>query len=58
MNLVVRKSIKACALRCSEQRAHAFTRVSDSFVDDIETEVLLMIQRKVKALPSKGKTIK
>ena len=56
--MVVRKSIKACALRCSEERAHTFTRVADSFVDDMETEVLLMIKRRVRALPSKGKTIK
>ncbi len=58
MSLVVRKSIKECALRCSEERAHTFTRVADSFVDDMETEVLLMIKRRVRALPSKGKTIK
>ena len=58
MSLLVKKAIKECALRCSEERAHTFTRVADSFVDDIEADVLLIIKRRVRALPSKGKTIK
>jgi len=56
--LINRTQVRACALRCAEKRAHKFTRVSEEWLDEIDTDVLLTIQRKVKALPSMGKTIK
>ena len=42
----------------SVQRAHKFTRISKSFLDGLEAEHITNIYRKVKSLPSKGKTMK
>ena len=41
----------------SVQRAHKFTRISRYFLDVVEAEHIANIHRRVKALPSKGKTI-
>ena len=50
---------KRAALSLAEEhRAHKFTRVSDSFLQDIEYELMHIIERKIKAQPSVGKTIK
>lgn len=42
----------------SVQREHKFTRISKSFLDELEAEHIVNIHRKVKSLPSKGKTMK
>lgn len=50
--------VKQAALDFAKQhRAKAFTRVSQSFLDAIEAEVRLLIQRRVKLQPSVGKTL-
>ena len=40
------------------QRAHKFDRVSKEFIDRMEAEHIMNVQRRVRELPSKGKTIK
>ena len=40
------------------KRAHKFTRVSKDFLDQMEAEHIMNVQRNVRALPSMGKTIK
>ena len=54
---IIRKAVKELALREAEKRAHNFTRVGKSFLDDIDAQLLLLVQRKVRAHPSKGKTL-
>jgi len=46
--------IKEVAKRTRKAR---FTRVADSFVDDLESDFRLMIHRKIHAHPSKGMTL-
>ena len=41
-----------------KHRAHKFTRVADSFVDECEAKLLNIMTEKIKRLPSMGKTIK
>lgn len=58
-SLINRAACKRAALSLAEEhRAHKFTRVSDSFFIDIEYELMCIMQRKIKAQPSAGKTIK
>lgn len=58
LEYINKKRVKQLALNLAEKRAHTFTRVSQEFLEDINTEVFLLVDRRVKALPSKGKTIK
>jgi len=46
------------AIALGVQRAHRFTRVSREFLDRMEAEHIWNVQRRVRELPSKGKTIK
>ncbi len=54
---IIRKAVKELALREAEKRHHNFTRVGSSFLDDVDAQLLLIVQRKVRAHPSKGKTL-
>ncbi len=56
MSAINRKRTSEIALGVS--RAHKFTRVSKGFLDQMEAEHIMNVQRTVRALPSKGKTIK
>ena len=58
-SLINRAACKRAALSLAEKhRAHKFSRVSDSFLQDIEYELMHIIECKIKAQPSVGKTIR
>ena len=54
---IVDKRVKQLALSEQEKRYHNFTRVSQSFLDEVDSRVRLIVQRMVKEHPSKGKTL-
>jgi hypothetical protein len=57
--LIVKSKVKKLALELAKaSRAHKFTRVSDSFLDDVEYRTRQAISQFVGAHPSKGKTLK
>jgi len=49
---------RTAAIALGTQRAHKFSRVSAAFLDQMEAEHIINVQRRVRELPSKGKTIK
>tara|TARA_R100000808_G_C2127409_1_gene137388 strand:- start:764 stop:937 length:174 start_codon:yes stop_codon:yes gene_type:complete len=49
---------RTAAIALGVQRAHKFSRVSAAFIDQMEAEHIANVQRRVRELPSKGKTIK
>lgn len=56
--LINRAACRAFALRWAKRRTGCnFQRVSKSYLDNIETKVMLMIQRSVNSHRSVGKTI-
>jgi len=58
MSLINRAKVKRIALEIAAvERSHKFTRVSKDFLDNVEAELKNVIRSKIKALPSKGKTI-
>ncbi len=58
MSLINKAQVKRKALEvATAERSHKFTRVSQQFIDDIEATVRNAIVTKVKATPSKGKTL-
>tara|TARA_Y100001951_G_C11084805_1_gene153399 strand:- start:49 stop:219 length:171 start_codon:yes stop_codon:yes gene_type:complete len=56
MSAINRKRTAEIAL--GVKRAWRFTRVSKDFLDQMEAEHIMNVQRTVRALPSMGKTIK
>lgn len=57
MSLLNKAQVKKYALECAKSRAHTFTRVSKSFIDQVEADLMNSVRVKINALPSKGKTI-
>ena len=57
MSYINRKAVKDIALRCGQNRAHKYTRVSKKFLDEIDALIPVLVARRVRELPSKGKTI-
>ena len=57
MNLLNVQNCKALAKSVAETRSSKFTRVSQSFLDDLEIHVEYLIKESVRRHPSKGKTI-
>ena len=57
-SLVNRSAVKQFALETGSARARGFTRVSQSFIDQVEGQLRLLIEREVRAHPSIGKTLK
>jgi len=59
MSLLNRKSTKNYTLETAKTlRAHKFTCVGSDFLNRIETKIKVLIRDEIRALPSKGKTIK
>lgn len=56
--LINRAQVKAYALDTGSARARGFTRVSASFLDQVEAQVRLLIEREVRSHPSIGVTLK
>ncbi len=56
MSAINRKRTAEIAL--GVQRAHKFSRVSKDFLDRMEAEHIINVQRRVRELPSRGKTVK
>jgi hypothetical protein len=57
--LINRAAVRRHALDCADKmRYHTFDRVSEEWLDSIESDLKLRIAKQVTNLPSKGKTIK
>jgi hypothetical protein len=58
MNFLNRKQSKiSCKAIAETARAHKFTIVSNTYLDDLERRIARMVLDDIKQLPSKGKTI-
>lgn len=57
-NLINSKEVKSLILRCVKDSRKGWdcTRVSDKALNDINTKLMLMIQKAVRSHPTKGKT--
>lgn len=58
MYVLNKKAVRRLALDLAKRRTHKFTRVSEEFIDRIDSSVKLLVLREIESLPSKGRTIK
>jgi hypothetical protein len=58
VKLISKTHVKKFALAMAEQRAHKFTRVSGDFYIQCEAHLKEFIRSHVRAMPSKGETIR